>query len=981
MTTLAEFQRKTVQVALERLEADGPRRFLVADEVGLGKTIIARSVAEGLRRNRRRLNVMYLCPSLEIVGQNRLKFVSLTGIEEKLYRPGEDRLALVPGSPPDEGRGYRIHTFTPETSLPGWKPGPRTGRKAERALITRLLDRYDRIRRVVERMDEEHAGEGRRLLDEKAPNLDGYTFAGIERAMRDVFGCPTGSVEGAVVDWLERKHVDIGEFVGRFRSVFALAALRSSHVRPDLVVLDEFHRYADLIIPKPEVDPDPLRAERAHVHRLLVDALLGGDQPPAVLLLSATPYRLRRLNGEEMHPVEHYRTLVDLAGFLANDAGKCVEVEAAMRAYHDALQTSGHPGEIRDAVLAAKSRLEALLAPLMARTERALVHEEDLFEREAPTIDIEADDLRLFRHLAESCGSEFAGWVPQMWSSIPYPAQTLHAYKVWKPLCAAKAPPFEAGSGRGRPAHPQLRSLKGMTGGPPELSLPWQPPTVAWWRLEGPWSAKRPKPGKTLLFSKWRGAPTSIAALLSIELLGGIRPAGTKAPPPYLRPGGTESGALIALFMPWPNLSHAVEPSKRESRTLASVRADAERQLTTCLREAGVRLDGSGKRANWLLACGIERHISKRGYNQVAAIASGAGGRSTSKDWRSLEPIASISSAELAALADYLLSAPGAIVARCARRHGIPMADRRQLERVFDFSWNRLRGYLGHRTFADVILGSSKHRRYTTALRDALLKGGFEAVIDEQMALLGPLGDAKGPAILEQLGDCLLDRPSLVQFRRGKNAKLRIPVQAVTPFAGGEQRKAGKKKGGRVRSDTLRRAFNSPFWPHVLCTTSVGQEGLDFHQWCRRIVHWDLPSDPVDFEQREGRIARYASLAVRQSLARRHGEEALDRAGADSPFLALLRVASEQPSGPTGLERWWLPELGRPVSVSFDWRFSLRSKRKEDMLRDLLYYRLALGQPDPGAFMEMLKRVGTDHGNPRELAINLAAISRPQRSG
>ncbi len=111
---------------------------------------------------------------------------------------------------------------------------------------------------------------------------------------------------------------------------------------------------------------------------------------------------------------------------------------------------------------------------------------------------------------------------------------------------------------------------------------------------------------------------------------------------------------------------------------------------------------------------------------------------------------------------------------------------------------------------------------------DAMLKGGFEAVLDEQMALLGQLGDASGLAILEQLSNCLLDRPSLVQFRRGTSSKLRIPVQAIMPFAGGEQRKAGKKKGGRLRSDTLRRAFNSPFWPHVLCTTSVGQEDSIF---------------------------------------------------------------------------------------------------------------------------------------------------------
>ena len=33
----------------------------------------------------------------------------------------------------------------------------------------------------------------------------------------------------------------------------------------------------------------------------------------------------------------------------------------------------------------------------------------------------------------------------------------------------------------------------------------------------------------------------------------------------------------------------------------------------------------------------------------------------------------------------------------------------------------------------------------------------------------------------------------------------------------------------------MREAFNSPFWPFILATTSVGQEGLDFHLYCRDI--------------------------------------------------------------------------------------------------------------------------------------------------
>ncbi|MEI9430263.1 C-terminal helicase domain-containing protein [Mesorhizobium sp. Cs1299R1N3] len=876
---------------------------------------------------------------------------------------------------PDEGKGYRIFTFTPETSLPGWKPGPRTGRKAERALIRKVLDKYDALRSIVLRLDRNRGPNARSLLGERASSLEGHTQIGIERALRDIFDCPKGNLEKTIIAWLEAKEIRLAELIARFRSALALSALRSKSVRPDLVILDEFHRYADLILPQREASEDRLKRERARVHKLLVDALLKGDQP-AVLLLSATPYRLRRLSGEEVHPVEHYRALVDLAGFLADDPNCCVTVEAAMRDYHDALATPGSSEIVREEVLKAKSRLETLLRPLMARTERALVHKKDLFERDNHLVDIEARDLMLFRHLAENCGKEFAGWAPAMWSSIPYPAQTLHVYKVWEKLSDAKAPPFEAGSGRGSLAHPQLRVLSGMAGGSKSLALPWQPPTVPWWRLEGPWSSKRTLPGKTLLFSKWRGAPTSISALLSIDLTGGIGGHGKKAP--FLRPGGSESGALVGIFMQWPNLSLAIDPRKATKSGMLAMRRDAVDQLEDYLTRKGVRLDGDEKRPTWIVACGIERQISAQAFNRVVSLAASARTGGKSRDWRAIQRIATISRAELATLADHIVSAPGSIIARCVNRHGIPQNSKREYALVFDFAWNRLRGYFGHRTFAELMLAASTRTRYPDALCEAMMKGGFEAVLDEQICLVGKLGDARGLEIVEQLSNCILDRPGLVQFKRARG-KYRVPVQAVAPFAGGEQRRTGKKKGGRLRSDMLRRAFNSPFWLHVLCTTSVGQEGLDFHLWCRRIVHWDLPTDPVDFEQREGRIARFGSLAVRQSLAAAHSDAALARAEEGSPFACLLEVAREQPPGGTGLERWWLPDSGRPESISFNWRFSLRSTRKERMLKDLLYYRLALGQPDPDAFLEMLRRVGADEEDAHRLAIDLSAISRPEQ--
>ncbi|WP_089173390.1 helicase-related protein [Bosea sp. AS-1] len=971
---LAAFQKCTVEVASEALAGPGARRFLIADEVGLGKTVIARTIAQRLRASRKRLNLMYLCPSLEIAGQNRPKFVSLTGIEAEEYELGGDRLALVPGHLPQEGEGFRVFTFTPETSLPGWKPGPRTGRKAERELIRAALDRFPTLLSVVKRLDRERSGGGRRLLEDRGV-LDGFTAVGIKRAMRDIFDCPSGNVEKAVLGWLEREDVDVVEFVGRFRSVLALAALRSKMIKPDLVILDEFHRYADLIIPKTELSNVRLKQERARVHQLLIDALLGGEDRPAVLLLSATPYRLRRLDGDEIHQVDHYRSLIDLAGFLADDEGHRTAVEDAMRDYHQALGTSGTKEGIRQSVLSAKQRLEGLLRPLMARTERALVHEGDLFERINPQVAVEAQDLVVFRHFAEKVGTEFAGWAPAMWTSIPYPAQTMHGYKVWETLKRAKPAPIEAGTGRGRFAHPQLRLLAGMVGDPAHLSLPWQPPTAAWWRLEGPWSGRRPLPGKALLFSRWRGAPTAISALLSINLSGGVRKPKEKPPAPLLRPGGSATGALVGLFMPWPNLPLAIEPLKSAGASLTSVRRDARRQLESFLRDRGIRLDGQEKRPTWIVAAGIERAISGLAFQRVSSLAARASRDANAENWTTLPKIGRVSPAEIVALTEHLLSSPGSILARCLTRHNVPQEHSRDRQRVFGFAWESLRPYLGHRAFANLIQATSKRKRYPDALAEAMVKGGFEAVLDEQMCLLSRLGDAEGMEIIDQLSASLLDRPGLVQFHRAR-AKHRVPVQAVTPFAGGEKRQGGNKKGKRFRSDALRRAFNSPFWPHILCTTSIGQEGLDFHLWCSRIVHWDPPGDPVDFEQREGRIARYGSLAVRRSLARDHGPEALSTAADSSPFGELISLARKVKGDRTGLERWWLPADGRPTSISFDWHFSQRSARRERMLEDLLYYRLALGQPDPDAFVAMLRRIGADEVGGRELAIDLSAISR-----
>src|SRR3954447_3619977 len=73
---LKDFQRRTVDYAFRRLytDSDATRRFLVADEVGLGKTLVARGVVaravDHLWNDVERIDVVYICSNADIARQN-----------------------------------------------------------------------------------------------------------------------------------------------------------------------------------------------------------------------------------------------------------------------------------------------------------------------------------------------------------------------------------------------------------------------------------------------------------------------------------------------------------------------------------------------------------------------------------------------------------------------------------------------------------------------------------------------------------------------------------------------------------------------------------------------------------------------------------------------------------------------------------------------------------------------------------------------
>jgi hypothetical protein len=89
------------------------------------------------------------------------------------------------------------------------------------------------------------------------------------------------------------------------------------------------------------------------------------------------------------------------------------------------------------------------------------------------------------------------------------------------------------------------------------------------------------------------------------------------------------------------------------------------------------------------------------------------------------------------------------------------------------------------------------------------------------------------------------------------------------------------------RPDAIRKAFNSPFAPFVLITTSVGEEGLDFHRYCRRQIHWDPPPSGSSLAQRIGRTVRFRGLLQRRGY----------QAPAGSSFIWKKQVRDEEAGG------------------------------------------------------------------------------------
>ena len=342
--------------------------------------------------------------------------------------------------------------------------------------------------------------------------------------------------------------------------------------------------------------------------------------------------------------------------------------------------------------------------------------------------------------------------------------------------------------------------------------------------------------------------------------------------------------------------------------------------------------------------------------------------------------IKSIRPSALDSLVSYALSAPGVVVGRSLYRHWSGAVSEHGYAYALEAAWSGLRNYLDQRWFFAAL--RRKKEKYPDVIRRAILEGNLESVLDEHLWIISQLRSLREQELANELLDGLSVKTGLFFLhppgqKDGETFSLRCHV--AMPFVEGRAASAHETgttesaKAPRIRTDELRKAFNTPFWPYVLTTTSVGQEGLDFHAWCDTIVHWDLCRNPVDLEQREGRIQRYGGLSIRRAIVRELGEDIRsERKVGESPWATIQRLAEERLADEAGLAPWWVCPGGGIQRYVFEVPASEQRHWFEWVQEQRLYYRLALGQPNQEDLVELMARLGLELDTVRNTAVNLS---------
>ena len=997
LAMLKPFQRATVDTVFSRFFTDSvpTSRFLVADEAGLGKTMVARGVVarmvERLHHEKDTVTVVYLCSSQAIAAQNLKSLKVIDADEDAQKTPTTGLLNTRPTllALNTAARGNRLVnllSLTPGTALDLRSSG---GTKEERALIYAMLrDRIGPRRTSALRFFRGGAGEESwpgfvSWRRKEFPHCANHAAEFNEAVSDDIINLirESASFRQGNPDPDYPDHLRPAPIIRDLRRLLAQIGLR--RLAPDLVIIDEFQRFADLLHDH-DSDTHPVKAEAAELARMLFASNAPGGVPPRVLLLSATPYRMVTLKSDAEEEGDHYADFIRTLGFLYDEpenGPRSVALKADLRAFRAAMQ--GLPGTA-SAAMTAKTRIETALRAVMSRTERVTATKaRDAMVRESrQTVTLQKEDLEEVRAVAHVADELEAPGIVEYWKSSPYLLSFMRGYKMNRLLDTAldtpslglhdalkRAKRFTVpdtkitGYDALAPRNGRMRALQDIVMAKGLARALWLPPCR-------PSFGEAQDATKTLVFSDWSMVPDSIATLLSHEATRQMGVEKDRKNPPT-----TQTDALLPVLYPCITLARDIDPLIIEGAQdkAASLKA-WRRQVRDALQDAmdshgideivptgrlvSLRLDDAcSQHVNWKKEAVEIDDARDRTLKEAAYTIHDATDQSPSRVERSTVPF------DL--LTDIALGSPATCALRSLMRVAPDLCPSTPA-----LSVAALRIALAFRSLFDQpesrhLLGDGKDP-YWRRILDWCASHDLPAVLDEYVHLLNDAHAAttcdiaRINLIAESIADAVSLRPAEITLNRlsvredptldTRRKKARFAMR----FAADAENDKGIKRTGLVQA-----AFKSPFRPFVLATTSIGQEGLDFHSYCARVVHWNLPRNPVDIEQREGRVHRYKNHCVRRNLAAVRGDQPFKKSS--DPWHLMFETArqAEESEGRAGdLVPFWMHDGDARIErIALLPPMSREVERYDRLMRSLTLYRLAFGQPRQAELLDLLGRV------------------------
>lgn len=1058
MDGLKDFQRATVE-RIDYLYRQGQRRVLVSDEVGLGKTLIARGTVAKLAKLRREegdslFKVVYICSNAAIADQNlrKLRVTSEARTESaSSSRLSMQHLNIFKQENDAEllDRYIQLIPLTPDTSF---RMTSGAGTKEERALMFAILKRLPELQTYIPELEVammDYATSGwnswcRNYYEQEAVDCNNksngryfaYMLEHLQNELSLIWRDGMTYMVG-IQELCERIRDNNGyrvaenSIIGQLRVIFAKISL--SKLEPDLVIMDEFQRFKYLLNSDPESETGMLANRFFHADDV------------RMLLLSATPYKMYSTPEEidEARIDEHYTEFLSVMNFLNEDASDEEKFLTVWRNYSVKLKelTIGDTS-----ILSAKEAAEDALYQTVCRTERISAEENadiiDDSDVHVP-LDVMEQDIRSYvqaQELLDQIGASYHVPVDYI-KSTPYLMSFMRDYQLkrnveqyfkknpdeikkikkdtfW--LNRSSIDRYEKIPSNNARLERVMNSVlqRGVE------KLLWMPPSRPYYEFQGVYKDSEFM-SKTLIFSSWEMVPRMLASMISYEAerrtVGKLAKdyqdrdvhyfySGEKRYPSarmnFSVSNGTPNGMyLFCLIYPSRFLTECYDPIScmNDGLSIRDIQKTTRQRIEEQLQQyegtsrgnvdrrwyyiAPLLLDGAKYAYQWL-----ESGEKLADYDDDEKANRSKGFRTHLETLLELfyethrEKCSNLGRKPddlVDVLADMAIAAPAICINRTYRNYLVKDEDYEsympsQLARVFINRMNTAEST----AVVELACGRKSDDAHWMNLLTYCRQGNLQAVFDEYAHLISS-GIDHDDVLIRQIHRQMLEAMDIRttqynidtfnSFQKRTTGTKERPTNIRTHFAVAFTKGDGKEKD-TDRKKTIRDAFNSPFRPFVLATTSIGQEGLDFHNYCRKIVHWNLPSNPIDLEQREGRINRFECLAIRQNVAMRYGHVRFSKDIWDEMFKEAAQ--KEKVDGSSDLIPYWgLRETADMVKIERIvpmYPFSRDGLAYERLIKILSVYRLTLGQARQEELLEYLFKNCDDPEQLRSLFINLS---------